>query len=218
MQTLLKTAIVATFAALSAEASTFSAQDILTYCQATHADPTFVRDKLRNLGWADSDPGQITETTSLVALGMVATTGSSSGASFNPTDWTESWAWGEEAASAILGKLDEQSSVVLTHPETGSLIWIDWADKSSINISCLLIVTKAATASQTYHPKLPAPNVGDAFLSSIEGGLSPTTRIRTSMVVASINPTVVQVETGFASDAVAAFYSLNKFPASAVRP
>jgi hypothetical protein len=204
--------------ALPSAATAFSAQDVLTYCQSTHADPNFVRDKLRALGWTDTDPAKTDAAAETLALTQLATWNFGTRASYSPSDWAGDWAIAQKNADRYLAKLDEDSTVLLIEPKTSSLILIAWSDGAAIRMHCTLAVTEAATRSQSFHPRLQRPNAGDAFYAILEGSNRSTTRVIGGSASVSIAPAVVETELGITTDVVAVFDTWTTYPASAVRP
>ena len=204
--------------ALPGAASAFSAQDILTYCQSTHANPTFVRDKLRALGWKDIDPAKTELAAQTLALTQLATWNFSTRASYSPSDWAGDWAIAKQNANRQLESLDEDQTVLLIEPTTSSQILITWTDGAAIRIGCTLAVTDAATKSQSYHPKLQRPDAGDAFYAILESSDRATTRVLGGSASVAIAPVVVETTLGITTDVVAVFDTWTRYPASAVRP
>lgn len=204
--------------ALPSAASAFSAQDVLTYCQSTHADPSFVRDKLRALGWTDIVPAETKAAAETLALAQLATWNFGTRTSYSPSDWGGDWAIAQENADRYLTSLDEDKVALLIEPKTSSLILIAWTDGPAIRIGCTLAVTEAATNSQSYHPRLQRPNAGDAFYAILEGSDRSTTRVIGGSASVSIAPAVVETELGITTDVVAVFDTWTTYPASAVRP
>ena len=199
-------------------AAAFSAQDVLTYCQATHADPGFLHDKLRSSGWTDvnpADPGPVAET---LALSILATWSVRTRTSVSPSDWQGDWATAQQNASRYLTGLGDRSSALLLDPETSSLILATWTDGPAIRMHCLLAVTEAATKSQSYHPRLQQPDDGNAFYVILEGSDVATSRISTLSLSVSLARSVVEGELGLKTDVVSVFQTMPSYPASAVRP
>jgi hypothetical protein len=207
-----------TAVALPSTATAFSAQDVLTYCQSTHADPTFVRDKLRSSGWADIDPAATKAVAETLALTQLATRNFTTRDSYSPSDWVGDWAVAQENADRYLTSLDEDQIALLIEPKTSSLILIAWTDGPAIRISCTLAVTDAATKSQSYHPRLQRPDAGDAFYSILESSDRSTTRVLGGSASVAISPAIVKTELGITTDVVAVFDTWTTYPASAVRP
>ena len=199
-------------------ATAFSAQDVLTYCQSTHADPTFVRDKLRSLGWTDIDPTESKAAAETLALTQLATWNFSTRASYSPSDWAGDWSIAQENADRYLTSLNEDKTVLLIEPKTSSLILVAWTDGSAIRMGCTLAVTEAATKSQSFHPKLQRPKAGDAFYAILEGSNRSTTRVIGQSASVAVDPAVMKTELGITTDVVAVFDTWITYPVSAVRP
>lgn len=204
--------------ALPNAASAFSAQDVLTYCQSTHADPTFVRDKLRAQGWRDIDPAETKAAAETLALTQLATWNFGTRASYSPSDWAGDWAIAQKNADRYLASLGEDKAVLLTDPKTSSLILIAWTDGPAIRMQCTLAVTMAAAKSQSFHPRLQRPNADDAFYAILEGSNRSTTRVLGQSASVSIAPAIVETELGIKTDVVGVFDTWMTYPASAVRP
>jgi hypothetical protein len=203
---------------LPGTAAAFSAQDVLTYCQATHADTGFVRDKLRAAGWQDVGPAEAELAGTSLRLAMLATWNFSTRESYSPSDWQADWATAQANVSRYTAKLDEDSSVLLIEPKTSSVILVSWIDGATIRMHCVLAVTEAAAKSQSYHPRLQQPSAGEAFYATLEGSDVPTSRISAISQSVSVSRTVVEKELGLKTDIVAVFETRTSYPASAVRP
>lgn|GEM_PF-4101505 len=203
---------------LPGPAAAFSAQDVLTYCQATHADPGFVSDKLRASGWVDIDPLETEAAAEKLALAMLATSNLDTRTSVSPSDWQGDWAIAKANAAEILTKLGEENTAFLVDPETSSLIRITWTDGRAISVRCRLIVTEAATKPQSYHPRLQQPSADNAFYTILEGNDVSTSRISVLSLSVSVARSVVEKELGLQTDVVAVFETVSSYPASAVLP
>lgn len=205
-------------ALLPAKVSAFSAQDVLTVCLATHADPGFVRDKLRSLGWTGVDPNVENDVANTLTLATLASWFSFQRRSFSPDNWKQSWEVAQRIIHLYLDHLDENSAVVLREPGTKSLILVSWRGGSARDMQCLLAVTEAATKPQSYHPRLQDPDGGDAFYSILESSELATSRINGSSVSVSVDRDVVKSALGIDVDVVAVFQTRASYPASAVTP
>ena len=199
-------------------ASDFSAQDILTYCLANHADPAFVRDKLRSRGWENISPEMNAGVATKLAVGLIALDHSSQRGSFSPLDWAKSWDWAQKYADWQISNLDENRSVILIEPDSLSVIKIDWTNKTAIDIDCVLVVTEAATKSQSYHPRIPPASGYDAFYWQLERDNFSVSRAHSGAVLVSVTHAVVEAALGIKTDVAAVFQTDNSYPASAVRP
>jgi hypothetical protein len=214
--------VAAMSAATPVAARSFSAQDVLTYCLATHADPLFVKDKLLSFGWIEVGPERADYIEQTIALAWTATRQPVSRTSYNPTDWSESWNSATKLAKSLLARPNESNSAILNSailldPESSSVIWITWSDGTAININCLLAVTEVATKTQTYHPRLPQPNGSDAFYTVLEGNHLSASRALNSAMLVSVEPRVVEAAIPIETDIVAVFKTYNTYPSSAVR-
>jgi hypothetical protein len=205
-------------ALLPGSASAFSAQDVLTYCQATHADPGFVRDKLRSAGWKDVEPAEAESAAISLRLAMLATWNFSTRESYSPSDWQADWATAQVNVDRYMAKLDEESSVLLIDPKTSSVILVSWTDGPAIRMHCILAVTEAATKSQSYNPRLQQPAASKGFYATLEGSDVPTSRISAISQSVSVSRPVVENELGIKTDIVAVFETRTSYPSSAVRP
>jgi hypothetical protein len=199
-------------------ASAFSAEDVLTYCLATHAEQGFVRDKLRALEWTDVDPEATESVAETLALAMLATRNFATRTSHSPSDWQEEWAREQVRAGRYLERLDENNTVVLIEPNTSSLIMVNWTDGPALRMMCLLAVTEAATKPQTYHPRLMRPNGGEAFYTIAEASDLSTSHINGTSLSVSVQQAVVEAALGIETEIVAVFETMTSYPTSAVRP
>lgn len=205
-------------ALLPGSAAAFSAQDVLTYCQATHADPAFVRDKLRATGWIDVDPAKPETAATSFSLALLAIWNFSTRESYSPSDWQSDWAAAQESAGRYMAKLDEDKSVLLIEPKTASVILVSWTDGPAITMHCVLGVTEAAAKSSSYHPRLQRPDAGYAFYALLEGNDMPTSRISVLAQSVSVSRPIVEEALGLKTDIVAVFETRTLYPAFAVRP
>ena len=199
-------------------ASAFSALDVLTLCHATHAEPGFVRDKLKTLGWQDITTSTTADVVDVLTLATLATMTFETRTSHSPSNWKKDWANAEKFLNIFLAPRGADRMAILREPETSSVILLNWDDGSARGQTCLLAVPEAATKPQSYHPKLQEPDGGNAFYTIAESSDPLTSRINGSSRAVSVDMQVVQTALGRPLDVVAVFSTRTSYPANAVLP
>lgn len=199
-------------------AGAFSAEDVLTRCLTTPADPASVRKGLLENGWAPLPKDRFDYAKDALTIAYIATGTEPGYGSFSPTDWQAAWkkqrAFVERAFGSSSGKRPE----LLYHTESASVLEFSTSTGLALGIWCLLIVPEKSVTAQSYHPRRDLPEKGRAFRATWEGMDIKTTRTNAISLTVDVNPSEVSRGLGVDTDVGAVLRTSITYPAWAVTP